>query len=337
LGKEVESFETEFASYHGLPHCVGLASGLDAITLSLQAAGLPQGSEVIVPSNTYIATILSVLQAGLKPVLVEPDISTYNIDPARIAEALTDRTKAVLVVHLYGKLCEMDPIGKLCRDNDLLLFEDCAQSHGARYKGRMSGTFGNAAAYSFYPTKNLGAMGDAGAVVTRDDALGETVRSLRNYGSKQKYHNDRVGVNSRLDEIQAAILRVKLRHLATITEHKRRLAAIYHDELTDAVVKPVVHPDFDDVYHIYSIRHERRDELRAFLAERDIKTEIHYPIPPHHQKAMRGILSGSYPVSEEIHKTTLSLPISFATTEEQVHEVAKAVNDFAETHARSGP
>ncbi len=329
LGNEVEAFEAEFAAYHGLPHCVGVASGLDAITLSLQAAELPAGSEVIVPSNTYIATILSVLQAGLKPVLVEPDLATYNIDPARIEAALTDRTRAVLVVHLYGKLCDMDPILQICSSRNLLLFEDCAQSHGARYKGRMSGTFGHAAAYSFYPTKNLGAMGDAGAVVTQVENIAEAVRSLRNYGSKKKYHNDRIGVNSRLDEMQAAILRVKLRRLGEITGHKRRLAALYQAELTDAVVKPVVHADFEDVYHIYNIRHPQRDRLRQFLSDRGIKTDIHYPVPPHKQRAMAGILHGSYPVSEEIHATTLSLPISFATREEEVHQVARAVNEFA--------
>lgn len=329
LGGQVEAFEREFAAYCDCTHGIGLASGLDALELSLKACGLPAGSEVIVPSNTYIATILAILQAGHRPVLVEPDIASYNIDPAKIEEKITPKTGAIMVVHLYGKCCDMDPILDIARQHRLYVIEDCAQSHGATYKGKIAGSFGHLAAWSFYPTKNLGALGDAGAVTTDNAAYAERLKVLRNYGSKVKYYNEEVGMNSRLDELQAAFLRVKLKHIEDITEHKRHLATIYQQHLTDQVIKPVVNEDYYDVYHIFNIRTSQRDALKQYLLEKGIKTEIHYPVPPHQQKAMQGILEeNSFPVSEEIHSTTISLPISFFHTEVDVLQVCDAINRF---------
>ncbi|GAA4318123.1 DegT/DnrJ/EryC1/StrS family aminotransferase [Compostibacter hankyongensis] len=330
LGNEVKRFEEAYAAYHHAKHCVGVANGLEALQLSLEAFGFERGtSEVIVPSNTYIATILAIVQCGLRPVLVEPDISTYNIDPDRIVEAITPRTRAVMVVHLYGKCCAMDKIGALCEQYDLRLIEDCAQSHGARFKGRLSGTFGDFGAFSFYPTKNLGALGDAGAVLCEDDALAATLRRLRNYGSDVKYYNELPGFNSRLDEVQAAFLSVKLPYLEAINRHKRTLAGIYLEQLKDDFIKPQVDPDYFDVYHIFNVRHPRRDALKKYLLEHEIGADIHYPIPPHRQKAMQGIIADqSYPVSEEIHRTTLSLPCSYAHSEEDIYRVVEVMNKF---------
>jgi len=327
LGKKVEEFETAFAHYSGAGHCVGVASGLDALLFALKVLDLPAGSEVIVPSNTYIATILAVMQAGLKPVLVEPDLRTYNIDPARIATAVTSRTKAVLVVHLYGKPCDMDPIQKICREKNLQLVEDCAQAHGARYKGRQVGTFG-IGAFSFYPTKNLGAFGDAGALVCESAEMAARFKVLRNYGSRKKYYNEIVGYNSRLDEMQAALLSVKLKALDQLNAHKRSLADVYFSELKN-VILPVREPDVEDVFHIFNVRTEKRDELRAHLLKNGIKTEVHYPVSPNQQEAMKGILDHvACPISEEIHRTTLSLPISFCHSKEDVARVASTVNGF---------
>lgn len=328
LGGAVKRFEEEFARFNGSRHCIGVANGLDALILCLRALKFERGSEVIVPSNTYIATILSILQNDLVPVLVEPDIRTYNIDPAKVADAVTPRTRAVMVVHLYGKACDMDPVMALAQRHGLAVIEDCAQSHGAMYKGKMTGTFGYGA-FSFYPTKNLGCLGDGGAVTTDDDGFARSVRMLRNYGSEKKYYNEVVGYNSRLDEAQAGFLSVKLRHLDAITAHKRRLAQLYHDGLKDDFVKPAVHPDFFDVYHIYNVRHPKRDELKEHLLKNGIKTDIHYPVPPHRQKAMEGVLDGrEFPISAEIHATTLSLPISYCHTEADVRRVIEVMNRF---------
>ena len=329
LGKKVKAFEAEFASYCSVKHCVGVANGLDALILSLRAFDFEKGSEVIVPSNTYIATILSILHNGLQPVLVEPDIATYNIDPARIEASITPKTKAIMVVHLYGKMCDMDPILAVAKKHGLKVIEDCAQAHGAKYKKGMAGSFGDVNAFSFYPTKNLGALADAGAVTSNNDALAEKVGMLRNYGSKVKYANEVVGYNSRLDELQAAFLSVKLRALNSINEHKRKLAGIYRAELKNDFIKPVVHPDFQDVFHIYNIRHEKRDAVRDHLLKNDIKTEIHYPIAPNKQKAILGILDKqNMPIAEEIHRTTLSLPVSYCHTEEDILQVVKILNKF---------
>jgi dTDP-4-amino-4,6-dideoxygalactose transaminase len=331
LGKNVERFEEEWAQYLGSKHAVGVASGLDALTIALRTLDLPLNSEVIVPSNTYIATILSILLCGFTPVLVEPNIDTYNIDPAKLEAHLTKHTAAVIVVHLYGKPCDMGQITAFTKRHDLRLIEDCAQSHGARFRGKMTGVFGDFGAFSFYPTKNLGALGDAGALVTDDEELARRARTIRNYGSLCKYYNEVVGMNSRLDEVQAGFLRVKLPKLDHINAHKRRLARLYQEELNSQFIKPVIEPDVFDVYHIYSIRHPRRDLLRDYFRSHGIVTEIHYPVPPHVQQALRGKLrqpASEFPLAEEIHRTILSLPISFCHTEAEVCRVIEVANAF---------
>lgn len=330
LGKEVSSFEEEFATYCGSPHSVGVASGLDALIISLRALNLPEGSEVLVPSNTYIATILSIMNVGLVPVLVEPDINTYNICPNGILKKISSKTKAVMVVHLYGKLCDMASIADICKEHNLFLIEDCAQAHGAHYKGQKAGTFGDFGAFSFYPTKNLGALGDAGAITTSSEDRANFLKMFRNYGSKVKYQNEVVGMNSRLDELQAGLLRVKLKHIDKITEHKRELAKLYFEGLDcSKFILPVLDKDYYDVYHIFNIRHERRDELKSFLLENGVKTEIHYPISPVRQKALDGVFDGvKTPVADLIHNTTLSLPISYGTTKEEVYKVIEIMNSF---------
>lgn len=329
LGNEVKNFENAFAEFHQSKYCIGVASGLDALILALRACDFPKETEVIVPSNTYIATILSILHCGFKPILVEPDINTYNIDPEKIEAQITPNTKALMIVHLYGKSCEMDKITSLSKKHNLILIEDCAQSHGAKFKNKLTGTFGEFGAFSFYPTKNLGALGDAGAIITNDDNYAATLKRLRNYGSDIKYYNEIVGYNSRLDEVQAAFLSIKLKRLSEINEHKRQLAKIYQQELKDDFIKPQKRQDYFDVFHIYNIRHEQRDKLKEYLLKNEIKTEIHYPVSPHKQRAMKGILDNQeFPISEEIHKTTLSLPISFGNTKEEVYRVIEVMNKF---------
>ncbi len=329
MGDQLKSFEKEFAGYCGSSYCVGVGNGHDALLVALRGFGFEAGSEVIVPSNTHMATILAVVNSGLKPVLVEPDIATYNIDPAKIATALTKNTVAIVAVHLYGKCCAMDELMSIAANHGLRLVEDCAQAHGASVRGRKAGSFGDAAAFSFYPTKNLGALGDGGGITTHDTALFEKMLGLRNYGSREKYHCETVGVNSRLDELQAAFLRVKLEFLDEINEHKRKLAALYSSELKSDFIKPVVSQGHHDVYHIYNVRHPRRDALRTYLEQAGVKTEIHYPILPHRQLAFRGLFEGkSFPVSEEIHATTLSLPISYIHTEDDVAKVIAVMNKF---------
>lgn len=329
LGNNVSTFEQEFANYTGSQYCVGVASGLDALSLALRCFEFPASSEIIVPSNTYIATILSIVQNGLKPVLIEPDIHTYNINPAKIEEKITSNTRAIMLVHLYGKCCRMDDILAIAEINKLSVIEDCAQSHGAKYKGRIAGSFGDFGAHSFYPTKNLGALGDAGAITTDDDLMAEKLKALRNYGSKVKYVNDYIGYNSRLDEMQAGFLSIKLASLNKINEHKRKLAKLYLENLKSEFIKPIVDEDYYDVYHIFNIRHSRRDELKRYLLERGIKTEIHYPVAPHKQNAMKAIIEEEFPISEEIHATTLSLPISYFHTEEDIYSVIEILNSFS--------
>ncbi len=329
LGNSVRRFEEQFAHYTGSRYCAGVANGLDALVIGLKIYGFNPGDEVIVPSNTYIATILAIVQNGLKPVLVEPDINTYNIDPAKIEEKISSRTRAIMVVHLYGKLCDMNSIMKIAKNHQLIVIEDCAQAHGASYKGVRAGNFGNIGAFSFYPTKNLGALGDAGAITCNDSHIDERVRTFRNYGSKIKYENEVVGFNSRLDELQAALLSVKLKALDEITEHKRRLASFYQNHLSENFVKPVIEEDFYDVYHIYNVRHPKRDQLKAYLQTNGVKTEIHYPIPPARQEAMKGILDDqSTPIADEIHHTTLSLPISYYHSVQDVEQVIEIMNSF---------
>jgi len=329
LGNNVKKFEEEFASFCNSKHCVGVANGLDALTISLNSLNLRKGSEVIVPSNTYIATILSILHNGLVPILVEPDITTYNIDASKIEEKISKNTVAIMVVHLYGKMCEMDKIQTIAKKYNLKVIEDCAQAHGASYKAIKAGNWGDLGAFSFYPTKNLGALADAGAITTNQLNLTEKIKALRNYGSSIKYANDLVGFNSRLDEIQAAFLSIKLKHLDKINEHKKNLALIYSNHLKSDFIKPVTHIDYTDVFHIYNIRHIKRDELKQHLEKNNIKTEIHYPIAPNKQKAMIGILDlQQTPIAEEIHKTTLSLPISYYHTEDDIFKVIEVMNKF---------
>jgi len=329
LGNEVEDFENSFAAYCGAKYCIGVANGLDALVLGLSVFDFPLQSEIIVPSNTYIATILAIINAGHKPVLVEPDMQSYNLDAALISEKITHKTKAIMPVHLYGQIAQMDEICEIAKKYNLEIIEDSAQAHGARFNGKMAGTFGRIGAYSFYPTKNLGALGDAGAIITSDESIYEKLRALRNYGSEKKYHNKYIGFNSRLDELQAAFLNVKLPYLDKINQHKRELAILYSTSLTDKVVKPLEIQDGFHVYHIYNIRTERRDELKAYLLDHGIHTEIHYPIPPNKQKGYTHFFNKlSLPISEEIHSTTLSLPISFATTITDAKIVIAVINSF---------
>ncbi|HAF28014.1 MAG TPA: aminotransferase [Bacteroidales bacterium] len=328
LGNEVKNFESEFAKYNKVNYCSGVASGLDALILSILALEIEKGSEIIVPSNTYIATILAIIQNGLIPVLVEPDINTYNIDPLKIEKAIAKKTKAVIVVHLYGKPCDMEPILEICKNYKLFLIEDCAQAHGAEYKGKKVGSFGDFGAFSFYPTKNLGCLGDGGALLTNSEELNNKIQMLRNYGSNKKYYNKYIGVNSRLDEMQAAFLRVKLNYLDEINKHKRKLASIYNNKLKDAFIKPEVNSDFFDVYHIFNIRSKSRYELKRFLLDNEIGTDIHYPVPPHKQEALSFLSHLNMPLSEEIHDTTLSLPISYYHNENEINMVVEVLNKF---------
>lgn len=330
LGEGVKQFETAFGQHQGEgQRAIGVANGLDALVLCLKALDLPPHSDVLVPSNTYIASILAIVQAGHRPVLVEPDIHTYNLDPHLLAAALTPQTKAILVVHLYGQCCDMDPILAFAAAHHLKVVEDCAQSHDATYKGKKAGNFGHCNAFSFYPTKNLGALGDAGAVVCSDPILAEQIAALRNYGSHKKYYNEYLGYNSRLDELQALFLLVKLARLAELTQHKQSLAQRYREGLKSDFILPKVLPQNEHVYHIFNVRHPRRDALKAHLAAAGIGTEIHYPLAPHQQKALQPLLAGqSYPISEEIHATTLSLPCSFAHSLAEIDQVIEAMNRF---------
>jgi dTDP-4-amino-4,6-dideoxygalactose transaminase len=330
LGQNVAEFEARFAKYCGSSECVGVGSGLDALVLSLRAFGFPLGAEVIVPSNAYVAAVLAVMHCGLTPVLVEPEIGSYNVDPNRIEDAVTDKTVAIIPVHLYGKACRMDQIAAIGAARGLKVIEDCAQAHGAAYGAQRVGTFGECGAFSFYPTKNLGALGDGGAITTSDADFAMTLRSLRNYGSRVKYQNELLGYNSRLDEIQAGFLIVKLKYLDRINAHKRELAEHYFRLLHPSTITPAREADCFDVFHIFNIRHPRRDELKNFLFENGVATEIHYPIPPSSQEVMRHLISLSFPIADEIHRTTLSLPIANFHQPSDVRTVASTVNRFIE-------
>jgi dTDP-4-amino-4,6-dideoxygalactose transaminase len=330
LGQQVKRFEEQFASYCGAKHCIGLASGLDALYLSLMALELPKGAEVIVPSNTYVATILSILNVGLKPVLVEPKIDTYNIDPSLIIKSITSNTKAIMVVHLYGKPCEMEEIAEIAEKYSLPIIEDCAQAHGAQVNGKKVGTWGAFGAYSFYPTKNLGALGDAGAIITDNDEMANKLKALRNYGSHKKYYNDYLGNNSRLDELQAMFLSIKLKDLDEANHYKKNMANTYFEYLTNpSIILPVRQEGIADVHHIFNVRTKERNRLQSYLLENGIKTEIHYPVAPNHQIAYRNFFDNqSFPISELIHQTTLSLPISNALTVEDIKSICEIVNSF---------
>lgn len=332
LGEEVEAFEHEFASYCGVKHCIGVANGLDALHLILRAAGIGEGDEVIVPSNTYIATWLAATHAGATPVPVEPDPCTYNIDPNRIENAITARTKAIVGVHLYGQPAGMDAINEIARERGLMVIEDAAQAHGARDAGVRAGALGNAAGFSFYPGKNLGAYGDAGAVTTSDDDLADRVRILRNYGSRVKYYNETPGFNSRLDPLQAAMLRAKLPRLDDWNGRRRTVAARYLQGLAGVrgLVLPAVPRGIDPVWHLFVVRHPRRDDLQRHLAERSIATLIHYPIPPHASLAYRSLnfAAGSFPLAEEMAGSVLSLPMGPHMTEGDVDAVVEAILSY---------
>lgn len=330
-GKEDEAFEQAFAKYCGVNFSIGTGNGLDALMLALKALGIKAGDEVIVPSNTFIATALAVTYVGATLVFVEPDIRTFTMDTARIEEKITENTKAIMPVHLYGQPCDMEPILKLAEKYGLYIVEDCAQAHGATYKGKKVGAFGNAAGFSFYPGKNLGALGDGGAVVTDDKILAEKIRALGNYGSDYKYHHIFQGNNSRLDEIQAAFLNEKLPHLERMNEERRRIAACYLDEIDNPnIILPYVLPDTVPVWHIFAIRCKRRDELEGYLAEHGISTNKHYPIPIHLQKCYQdlGMKKGSLPIAEEISETELSLPMYYGMTDKEVQYVIDCLNRF---------
>ena len=332
LGKEVEAFEREFAAYCEAAHCVGVGNGLEALHLILRAYGIGPGDEVIVPANTYIATWLAVSYAGATPIPVEPDARTYNLDPALIEAAITPATRAILPVHLYGQPADMDPIKALASRYGLKVIEDAAQAHGARYHGRRVGGLGDAAGFSFYPGKNLGALGDGGAVVTNDADLAERVRVLRNYGSRVKYHNEVKGFNSRLDELQAALLRVKLPVLDAWNERRRAAAARYLDGLAGSELGlPYVPKWAEPVWHLFVVRHPQRDALQQRLQQAGIGTMIHYPIPPHLQPAYAelGYSAGAFPISEAIHREVLSLPMGpQLTAAQQGRVLGRMVSDI---------
>lgn len=331
-GNELEQFEQDFASYCGTKHAVGVANGLDALTLTLRAwkelGKIQDGDEVIVPSNTYIASILAISANNLIPILVEPDITTYNICPDKIQAAITDKTKAILPVHLYGCLADMPAIIDIAKRHNLLVLEDSAQAHGASIHGKKAGSWGDASGFSFYPGKNLGALGDAGAITTNDDELANTLRALRNYGSHEKYKNLFKGVNSRLDEIQAAMLRVKLRYLDEEIIHRRKIAAAYIEGIDNPAIILPSQQDKNHVWHVFVIRCEQREAIQNYLAENGVQTLIHYPIPPHQQQAYKEWDNLSYPISEKTHKEVLSLPISPVITIEHAQSIIKLCNSW---------
>jgi dTDP-4-amino-4,6-dideoxygalactose transaminase len=330
LGKEVEAFENEFAAYCGSKYCIGVGNGLEALHLILRAYGIGEGDEVIVPSNTYIATWLAVSYAGATPVPVEPDPQTFNLDTAKIENAVTSRTKAILPVHLYGQPADMDPMMELAAKRGLKLVEDSAQAQGARYKGRRTGSLGHAAGHSFYPGKNLGALGDAGAVTTDDPDLADKVRTLRNYGSKKKYYNDLKGYNSRLDELQAAFLRAKLKKLDQWNDRRRAVAGRYLSTLprSSEFLLPQAPPWVDPVWHLFVVRHPERDAFQRKLTDAGIGTLIHYPVPPHLSGAYANGKwpAGTYPIAEQLASSVLSLPIGPHLTESQAREVIEQVS-----------
>lgn len=331
LGEEVNVFEQEYAAYCEAKHCVGVANGLDALHLALLALGVGAGDEVIVPSNTYIATWLAVSQCGATPIPVEPDAATYNIDPARIEAVITPRTKVILPVHLYGQPADMDPILAIARKHGLKVLEDGAQAHGARYKGKRVGTLGDAAGFSFYPGKNLGAIGDGGAVTTNDADLAEKIRMLGNYGSRIKYHNEVKGYNSRLDELQAAFLREKLRRLDDWNDRRKVMAAEYLSQLENSnLCLPYVPEWADPVWHLFVVRSQQREILQAHLQQQGIGTMIHYPISPHLQPAYSelGYKQGDFTIAEAIHREVLSLPIGPQMSAEAIAKVVKQLRAF---------
>lgn len=329
LGEENKSFEQNFAKYCGVKNCVGVANGLDALRLIIKAFDFEKDSEIIVPANTYIASILAITDNNCKPVLVEPDINTYNINPKLIEEKITSKTKAIMVVHLYGQAVNMDEIIKIAQKYKLKIIEDCAQAHGAFYKDKRVGSLGDVAGFSFYPGKNLGALGDGGCVTTNDDKFAAKIRALANYGSHKKYENLYKGLNSRLDELQAGILDIKLKYLDEDNEKRKNIAKFYLQEITN---KDIILPCYDNenshVWHLFVIRTQKRDELQSYLSSKEIQTIIHYPIPPHKQACYQELNHLSLPITEQIHKEVLSLPISPVMSMQEADFVVKTLNEF---------
>ena len=329
LGQEVTQFETRFAEYCQTRHCIGVANGLDALTLTLKAWELPPNSEVIMAANAYVAGMLAVRQAGLTPVLVEPDLRTYTIDPLRIEAAITTKTRVILCVHLYGRCCDMNPINALAERYGLRVLADAAQAHGALYNNSRAGGLADAAGWSFYPTKNLGALGDAGAITTNDDDLADRLRYWRNYGSGQKYHNQYVGHNSRLDEMQAAILTEKLTRLNSENHRRRQLARRYLTELNSGqLTLPLADAIDQDAWHLFVVRHPDRARFIGYLQQHGIGTEVHYPVPPHQQRAFPEWHGLSFPVSEQIHREVVSLPLNPTLTDHEVDHIIGTLNSL---------
>lgn len=333
LGKEVTAFEQEFAAYCGTKYCIGVGNGLDALTLTLRAwkelGKLKEGDEVIVPANTYIATILAITENRLTPVLVEPDEGTYNLSPDLARKAVTQKTKAIMPVHLYGRLAEMPALMEIAKKYNLLVLEDAAQAHGASLQGRRAGNWGDAAGFSFYPGKNLGALGDAGAMTTNDEELAQTVRALGNYGSHKKYENLYQGVNSRLDEMQAALLRVKLKNLDKETTARRDVARFYLEQIENSLIAlPKWEKEEQHVFHLFVVRCKKRDELQKYLTQHGIETLIHYPVPPHKQRAFPAWNAKCFNIAESIHNKVLSLPISPVMTQEETVKLADLINEY---------
>lgn len=331
-GSECHAFEEEFAKYCGVKYCVGVGNGLDALYLVLRALDIQAGDEVIVPSNTYIATALAVSYTGAKPVFVEPNLDSYNINPEMIEEKITINTKAIIAVHLQGRMADMDPILEIAKKHNLFVLEDAAQAHGATYKGHKAGSMGDAAGFSFYPGKNLGALGDGGCIVTNRKDIADKVRALGNYGSDYKYHHIYKGTNSRLDEMQSAFLRVKLPYLDKWNAYRRKIAKRYLEEIRNPLITLPVKSteEFEHIYHVFVIRCEQRDRLEAYLAEKGIGTVKHYPIPMHLQEAYKdlGIGKGELPIAENISSTVLSIPMYYGMTEDEIQYVINALNSF---------
>lgn len=332
MGDELSAFESEFAAFCGVKYAIGCGTGLDALSLILRALDIGDGDEVIVPSNTFIATALAVSAVGALPVFVEPSDGTFTIDPEKIEKKITPHTKAIMTVHLYGRTCDMDPINAVAEKYGLKVVEDSAQAHGAEYKGRKAGSLGDAAGFSFYPGKNLGALGDGGAVTTNDPVLAERIGMLRNYGSKVKYYNEYKGVNSRLDEMQAGLLRVKLPHLDAWNRERNRIAKLYLSEIKNPLVKLPLPSDeiYYNVWHIFPVLCERREALQGYLKERGVNTLCHYPVPIHMQKAYEefGIPKGSLPAAEAISACELSIPLYYGMTDEEIRYVIDTINSF---------
>ncbi|MDE9444687.1 DegT/DnrJ/EryC1/StrS family aminotransferase [Xenorhabdus bovienii] len=334
MGNELTQFERDFAAYCETDFCVGVANGLDALTLTLRAwkelGKIKDGDEIIVPANTFIASVLSITENRLVPIFVEPDEKTYNLDPNLIEAAITPKTKAILVVHLYGQIAEMPHILDIAKRNNLMVLEDAAQAHGATLNDRKAGSWGDAAGFSFYPGKNLGALGDAGAITTSDPELTKTIRALGNYGSEKRYHNIYQGTNSRLDEIQAAILSIKLKYLNQQNQNRQEIAQYYLNNIDNTnIILPIAPKESKNhVWHIFAIRTKERKKLQEHLSKYDIQTLVHYPIPPHKQKAYYNYNSLSFPITESIHETILSLPISPVMSETQINKVIQICNEF---------